>query len=117
MINGIKPTMTKTTELRVKPTSFDEAMESFCTKLEENCKPYVDRFNHMDSVTFKVDGGSKYIKVKYFTTNNGKEDIKTLLNLWYSEQIPPDHWIELLKENGDLRAEYNKERKRRENNG
>ena len=66
MINGIKPTMTKTTELRVKPTSFDEAMESFCTKLEENCKPYVDRFNHMDSVTFKVDGGSKYIKVKSF---------------------------------------------------
>ena len=46
-----------------------------------------------------------------------KEDIKSLLNLWYSEQIPPDHWIELLKENGDLRAEYNKERKRRENNG
>ena len=46
-----------------------------------------------------------------------KEDIKSLLNLWYSEQIPPEHWIELLKENGDLRAEYNKERKRRENNG
>ena len=66
MINGIKPTLTKTTELRIKPTSFDEAMESFCTKLEENCKPYVDRFKHMDSVTFKVDGGVKYIKVKSF---------------------------------------------------
>ena len=46
-----------------------------------------------------------------------KEDIKSLLSLWYSEQIPPDHWIELLKENDDLRVEYNKERKRRENNG
>ena len=66
MINGIKPTMTKTTELRIKPTSFDEAMEAFCTKLEENCKPYVDRFNHMDSVMFRPDGGMKYIKVKSF---------------------------------------------------
>ena len=69
MINGIKPTMTKTTELRIKPTSFDEAMEGFCTKLEENCKPYVDSFKHMDSVTFRADGGNKYIKVKSFQVN------------------------------------------------
>ena len=66
MINGIKPKMTTTTKLRIKPTSFDEAMDKFCDKLEENCKPYVDRFNHMDKVTFKVDGGRKYIKVKSF---------------------------------------------------
>ena len=66
MINGIKPTMTTTTKLGIKPTSFDEAMDVFCDKLEENCKPYVAKFNHMDKVTFKVDGGRKYIKVKSF---------------------------------------------------
>ena len=69
MINGIKPKMTTTTKLRIKPTSFDEAMEAFCTKLEENVKPYVDKFNHMDSVTFGADGGVKYIKVKSFQVN------------------------------------------------
>jgi len=69
MINGIKPTMTTTTKLRIKPTSFDEAMSVFCDKLEENCKPYVDKFNHMDSVTFRADGGVKYIKVKSFQVN------------------------------------------------
>ena len=69
MINGIKPQMSKTTELRIKPTSFDEAMDVFCTKLEENCKPYVDSFNHMDSVMFRPDGGMKYIKVKSFQVN------------------------------------------------
>ena len=69
MINGIKPQMTTTTKLRIKPTSFDEAMDVFCKKLEENCKPYVDKFNHMDSVTFRADGGSKYIKVKSFQVN------------------------------------------------
>ena len=66
MINGIKPKMSKTTELKLKPISFDEAMSAFCTKLEENCKPYVDSFNHMDSVQFKPSGGVKYIKVKYY---------------------------------------------------
>ena len=69
MINGIKPTIQTTTKLRIKPTSFDEAMEAFCTKLEENVKPYVDKFNHMDSVTFGADGGVKYIKVKSFQVN------------------------------------------------
>ena len=66
MINGIKPTMTKTTELRIKPTSFDEAMVKFLIKLEENCEEYVAKFKHMDSVTFALDGGVKYIKVKSF---------------------------------------------------
>tara|TARA_R110000744_G_scaffold273768_1_gene386988 strand:+ start:166 stop:597 length:432 start_codon:yes stop_codon:yes gene_type:complete len=66
MINGIKPQMTKTTELRIKPTSFDEAMVNFLIKLEENCEEYVAKFKHMDSVTFGVDGGVKYIKVKSF---------------------------------------------------
>ena len=82
MINGIKPQMTKTTELRIKPTSFDEAMLSFCTKLEENVKPYVDSFNHMDSVTFGADGGVKYIKVKSFQVNietNHETGVKTLV--------------------------------------
>ena len=69
MINGIKPQMKTTTKLRIKPTSFDEAMESFCTRLGKNVKPYVDSFNHMDSVVFRPDGGVKYIKVKSFQTN------------------------------------------------
>ena len=33
MINGIKPAMKTTTKLRIKPTSFDEAMDVFCEKL------------------------------------------------------------------------------------
>ena len=69
MINGIKPIMTKTTELRIKPTSFDDAMNQFCERLTENVKPEVDRFNHMHSVTFGVGGGVKYIKVKSYTKN------------------------------------------------
>ena len=82
MINGIKPQMTTTTKLRIKPTSFDEAIESFCSRLTENVKPEVDRFNHMDSVQFKPCGGVKYIKVKSFTTNvdtNYETGEKTLL--------------------------------------
>ena len=82
MINGIKPTMSKTTELRIKPTSFDDAMDKFCTKLEENVKPYVQKFNHMDSVTFRADGGSKYIKVKAFQVNietDYETGVKTLV--------------------------------------
>ena len=68
MINGIKPTLKTTTKLRIKPTSFNEAMNQFCEKLTENCQDYIERFNHMDSVEFKPCGGRKYIKVKYFTT-------------------------------------------------
>ena len=69
MINGIKPTMTTCTKLRIKPTSFNEAMEKFCEKLTENVKPQVDKFSHMHSVRFGVDGGRKYIKVKSYTKN------------------------------------------------
>ena len=82
MINGIKPIMTKTTELRIKPTSFDDAMNQFCERLTENVKPEVDRFNHMDSVTFRQDGGMKYIKVKSFQVNietNHETGVKTLV--------------------------------------
>ena len=82
MINGIKPQMTATTKLRIKPTSFDEAMNVFCDKLKENCKQYVDKFNHMDSVQFKPCGGVKYIKVKSFTTNvntDWETGVKTLV--------------------------------------
>ena len=67
MINGIKPTLTTTTKLGIKPTSFDEAMDKFCSKLTENTKPEVARFKHMDKVTYKPDGGRKFIKVKYYT--------------------------------------------------
>ena len=67
MINGIKPKMTTTTKLRIKPTSFDEAMDVFCEKLGQDAEEYIERFNHMDSVQFKPCGGRKYIKVKYFT--------------------------------------------------
>jgi len=82
MINGIKPKMKTTTKLRIKPTSFNEAMMKFCDKLKENCKQYVDKFNHMDSVEFKPCGGVKYIKVKSFTTNvntNWETGEKTLV--------------------------------------
>ena len=82
MINGIKPKMTTTTKLRIKPTSFNEAMEKFCNQLKENCKQYVDKFNHMDSVQFKPCGGVKYIKVKSFTTNvntDWETGVKTLV--------------------------------------
>ena len=69
MINGIKPTLKTTTKLRIKPTSFDEAMVVFCTKLEKNVKAYVDTFDYMESVEFRPDGGKKYIKVKQFQKN------------------------------------------------
>ena len=69
MINGIKPQMSKPTELRIKPTSFDGAMDVFCKKLGKDAEEYIERFNHMDSVIFKPCGGVKYIKVKYFQTN------------------------------------------------
>ena len=66
MINGIKPNLQTTTKLRIKPTSFDEAMDVFCEKLEKDAMEYIKGFNHMDSVTFRPDGGVKYIKVKSF---------------------------------------------------
>ena len=69
MINGIKPQMTTTTKLGIKPTSFDEAMEVFCKRLEKNVKAYVDTFDYMESVEFRPDGGTKYIKVKQFQKN------------------------------------------------
>ena len=69
MINGIKPTITTTTKLGIKPTSFDEAMDKFCKRLEQNCKAYVDTFDYMESVEFRPDGGMKYIKVKQFQKN------------------------------------------------
>ena len=82
MINGIKPTLTTTTKLRIKPTSFDEAMNRFCEKLGQDAQEYIERFNHMDSVEFKPCGGRKYIKVKSFTTNintNHETGEKTLV--------------------------------------
>ena len=81
MINGIKPMIKTTTKLRIKPCSFDEAMDKFCKKLNENCIPEVNRFNHIDSVEFKPSGGRKYIKIKSFETNvftNHETGMKTL---------------------------------------
>ena len=69
MINGIKPTITTTTKLGIKPTSFDAAMDVFCQKLEQDATEYIKGFNHMESVMFRPDGGKKYIKVKYFQKN------------------------------------------------
>ena len=48
-------------------TPFGEAMNNFCSKLTENSKQEVARFKFMDKVTFKPDGGRKYLKVKYYT--------------------------------------------------
>ena len=82
MINGIKTAMKTTTKLRIKPTSFNEAMDVFCTKLGKDAEEYIERFNHMDSVQFKACGGVKYIKVKSFTTNvntNHETGEKTLV--------------------------------------
>ena len=67
MINGIKPNITKKTLLDVK-TPFGEAMNKFLNKLTDNAKSHVERFNHVDSIVFKTDGGTKFIKVKYFET-------------------------------------------------
>ena len=73
MINGIKPIVSKKTKVGSN-TSFDVAMNTFLDKLTDNVKSYTQKFDHMEKVVFKTDGGRKYIKVKYFTTNNGKED-------------------------------------------
>ena len=66
MINGIKPNISKKTLLNSK-SEFGEAMDKFLNKLTENAKPYVERFDHMKNVTFKVDGGRKFLKIKYFS--------------------------------------------------
>ena len=83
MINGIKPKLSTTTKLNIKPTSFDDAMVVFCQKLEQDATSYINGFNHMDSVKFRQDGGKKYIKVKYFQTNvetNHETGKKTLVS-------------------------------------
>jgi len=66
MINGIKPDISKKTLLNSK-TEFGEAIDRFLNKLTENAKPYVEKFNTMSNVTYKVDGGRKFLKIKYYT--------------------------------------------------
>jgi len=66
MINGIKPIIKPKTLLNSK-TPFGEAMNNFCGKLTENSIQEVARFKFMDKVTFKPDGGRKFLKVKYYT--------------------------------------------------
>ena len=73
MINGIKPQITTTTKLGIKPTSFDVAMNVFCKRLEENVKPYIATMGHIEKVVFGVDGGRKYIKVKSWNTTISKD--------------------------------------------
>ena len=68
MINGIKPNITKKTLLDSK-TPFGEAMDKFLAKLTENGKEYIKRYKLIDDVVFKIDGGTKFLKVKYFETN------------------------------------------------
>ena len=82
MINGIKPKLSTTTKLNIKPTSFDDAMVVFCQRLEENVKPYIATMGHIEKVVFGVDGGKKYIKVKYWSTTTSKdyETGKTIIN-------------------------------------
>ena len=82
MINGIKPILTTTTKLGIKPTSFDEALRKFCIKLEENSKHEVAKFKFMDSVKFGIEKrGIRFIKVKYYTDRidtdyeTGKTDV------------------------------------------
>ena len=67
MINGIKPNITRKTLLDSK-TPFGEAMDNFLAKLTENGKEYIKRYKLIDDVVFKTDGGTKYIKIKYFET-------------------------------------------------
>ena len=67
MINAIKPEITKKTLLDSK-APFGEAMDKFLNKLTENGREYIKRYNLIDDVVFKIDGGRKFLKVKYFET-------------------------------------------------
>ena len=75
MINGIKPNITKKTLLD-STTPFGEAMDKFLAKLTENGREYIKRYNLIDDVVYKIDGGRKFLKVKYFETrvNNDYSD-------------------------------------------
>ena len=37
-----------------------------------------------------------------------KVDAEVYLKMWLSEQIPTQHWLDILKENKDVRKLYNK---------
>ena len=41
-------------------------------------------------------------------------EAKLLIEAWYSEQIPTKDWLRMIRENPDLRIEYELEKKRRE---
>ena len=72
MINGIKPIVTKKTQVGSTDT-YDEAMENFLSTLTKHGKEYIERYKLIDDVVFKTDGGRKYIKVKYYQTNVNNE--------------------------------------------
>ena len=72
MINGIKPIISKKTKVGSN-TPFNVAMNTFLDKLTDNTKSYIQKFDHMEKVVFRTDGGRKYIKVKYFITTNDND--------------------------------------------
>ena len=50
-------------------TEFNKAIFDLCKKLTEDALVYYEKFDHIRGCVFKTDGGRKYIKVKYWTTN------------------------------------------------
>jgi len=63
MINGMKPNY-------IKQKEFKDALTVFCSKLTEDSKDYISRFEFIKDVVFKPSGGRKYVKVKYFETRS-----------------------------------------------
>ena len=102
MINGIKPDISKKTLLNSK-TEFGEAMDKFLNKLTENAIPYVERFNHMKNVTFKVDGGRKFLKIKYYS-DKINTDYENLIK--YENTNEPYKLDELFYSNATKRYDY-----------
>ena len=89
MINGIKPTITKKTLLDSK-TPFGEAMDKFLNKLTENGKEYIKRYKLIDDVVFKIDGGTKFLKVKHFETRistDYENNLELFNSSWKDEKL------------------------------
>ena len=72
MINGIKPIVTKKTQVG-NTNTYDEAMENFLTTLTKHGKEHIKKYRLIDDIVYKTDGGRKYIKVKSFETRINNE--------------------------------------------
>ena len=113
MINGIKPKISTKTKVD-NLNSFDEAMDKFLNKLTENAKPYVEKFDHMKNVTYKVGGGRKFLKIKYYT-DTIETDYETGVLTTHEDTKGSIHCF-VDKNNGDIykaatwRAPYTKRR-------